>query len=430
MMRCRAATCTDGVANGTETDIDCGGGACPTCGPGQRCSMASDCSGGGCDGGLCGAVPLFGARAPRAVDAGTNPRDLAVADLDGDGKLDIAITNQDSWDISLNWGAGGGFFVVPGAVQVSGINGNPGGQAIAVGDFDGDGKLDLSVPRSHAIGCCGGGRYECVATLVRNAGSRNWFGAADFTSPPSGCSTRAWAGKINNDTKDDVFFGGDIGGYGGSVDGLAYVWYGATAALGPTVVLGQSVPNAGGLYVTGGDLNRDGNNDLVTRNATASNVQIWLNDGTGHFPDAGTSTFGVAAGGGDVIVALVNGDSNPDLIIGSDTANRVGVAMGVGDGTFLAPVSYVAPSAHGVAFGDVTGDGVPDIVAGGQGVIVLEGVGDGTFKPYQAYVTGYRLYKTILGDFDGDGKLDVVAITNTCGGCVTGQGATLFLNGP
>ncbi|MCB9593385.1 MAG: hypothetical protein H6719_11695 [Sandaracinaceae bacterium] len=49
-MTCNAPTCSDGVLNGTETDIDCGGGTCSPCDPGDICRRASDCSSGVCDG--------------------------------------------------------------------------------------------------------------------------------------------------------------------------------------------------------------------------------------------------------------------------------------------------------------------------------------------------------------------------------------------
>ena len=44
------ATCADGIANGRETDVDCGGPSCPACGVGQGCSAGGDCSSGTCDG--------------------------------------------------------------------------------------------------------------------------------------------------------------------------------------------------------------------------------------------------------------------------------------------------------------------------------------------------------------------------------------------
>ncbi|MDC0718320.1 hypothetical protein [Nannocystis bainbridge] len=45
--------CFDGIINGAETDLDCGGPVCPPCGPGQQCSGPWDCAGGLCEAGLC-----------------------------------------------------------------------------------------------------------------------------------------------------------------------------------------------------------------------------------------------------------------------------------------------------------------------------------------------------------------------------------------
>src|SRR5205823_3728276 len=46
-------TCSDGVKNGTETDVDCGGTSCPKCANGKVCSLATDCSSGNCSAGVC-----------------------------------------------------------------------------------------------------------------------------------------------------------------------------------------------------------------------------------------------------------------------------------------------------------------------------------------------------------------------------------------
>jgi hypothetical protein len=49
-----AASCFDGIQNGTETDTDCGGGTCPTCAPGRKCLVGTDCVSGVCNAGVCG----------------------------------------------------------------------------------------------------------------------------------------------------------------------------------------------------------------------------------------------------------------------------------------------------------------------------------------------------------------------------------------
>jgi hypothetical protein len=63
------AGCTDGVINGRETDVDCGGGTCPACADGQMCAAASDCVGGECTGGICEGLLTLPACPDMAVDA-------------------------------------------------------------------------------------------------------------------------------------------------------------------------------------------------------------------------------------------------------------------------------------------------------------------------------------------------------------------------
>jgi hypothetical protein len=72
--------------------------------------------------------------------AGTNPRSVAVGDLNGDGILDLAVADQGSNRVSILLGKGDGTFQ---AAQNYSLNFSP--QALAVGDFNGDGKLDLAV---------------------------------------------------------------------------------------------------------------------------------------------------------------------------------------------------------------------------------------------------------------------------------------------
>jgi len=50
---CQAPTCTDGLRNGPETDVDCGGGICVPCAVGRTCQVATDCLSGLCVAGVC-----------------------------------------------------------------------------------------------------------------------------------------------------------------------------------------------------------------------------------------------------------------------------------------------------------------------------------------------------------------------------------------
>jgi hypothetical protein len=67
---CQASTCTDGVPNGAETDLDCGGGSCPGCPTGDGCFLSSDCAVGGCSGGVCQPPCTSGTECPSGVCTG------------------------------------------------------------------------------------------------------------------------------------------------------------------------------------------------------------------------------------------------------------------------------------------------------------------------------------------------------------------------
>jgi hypothetical protein len=67
---CQAPTCTDGIQNGGETDLDCGGGACPGCATGEACFLSTDCASGGCSGGVCQPGCTSGAQCPSGVCTG------------------------------------------------------------------------------------------------------------------------------------------------------------------------------------------------------------------------------------------------------------------------------------------------------------------------------------------------------------------------
>ena len=100
--------------------------------------------------------------------------------------------------------------------------------------------------------------------------------------------------------------------------------------------------------------------------------------------------------------------------------------LGLGDGTFQAPVNYAVDGVT-VRVGDLNGDGIPDLILSGDGVgpgiRYMLGTGDGTFRPALSFTSDFTLYASAplsLADFNRDGKLDVAAIS--------GAGVVTFLN--
>ncbi len=153
-----------------------------------------------------------------------------------------------------------------------------------------------------------------------------------------------------------------------------------------------------------------------------------------------------------IAVADVNHDGKPDLLVGNqcgsdpscDGNGSVGVLLGNGDGTFQAAFTYdsAGHTITSVAVGDVNGDGKPDLILTNAcktqsdcdiGVVsVLLGNGDGTFQVAVTYESGGQsAASVVVGDVNGDGKLDLV-VANSCVSsvnCSSGSVGVLLGNG-
>jgi hypothetical protein len=166
-----------------------------------------------------------------------------------------------------------------------------------------------------------------------------------------------------------------------------------------------------------GDFNGDGKQDVAVANSGSGNVSILLGNGDGTFQPAVNYNVASAA---FLAIGDLNGDHKLDLVIANGSANSVSILLGNGDGTFQNPVPYtVGNAASFVTVGDFNGDGKPDLLVSAATVgsspavlSVLIGNGDGTFQSAVhtavAACQGCAINPIVaLGDFNGDGHLDV-----------------------
>ncbi|PWT84751.1 MAG: hypothetical protein C5B58_04220 [Acidobacteria bacterium] len=162
--------------------------------------------------------------------------------------------------------------------------------------------------------------------------------------------------------------------------------------------------------VVAGDFNGDGTLDLAVANAGSNSVRVLLGNGDGTFKAALNSSV---LGPGSLVVGDFNGDGKLDLAV---TNTGVSILLGNGDGTLRAPVNYATGnSPTSVVVGDFNRDGKLDLAVANSGasngvgsVSVLLGRGDGTFNPAVNYSGGFGSLSLAVGDFNRDGKLDLV----------------------
>ena len=376
--------------------------------------------------------------APVAYAAGTTPTAVVTADFNRDGRLDLAVSNFNSSDVSILLANGDGTFQ---AARSYGTYYSP--YSLAVGDFNGDGKLDLVASGVDLVAAGlhgrGGGGAEFIVLLGNGDGS---FHQDRVTYTDGSASRDVAVGDFNSDGKLDLAVAGfdqaTSPHYGGYYDLIYYPGNPATSEV--TVLLGHgdgtfaasSSFDLGGepdYDVATGDFNGDGKPDVVWTDSDMNAVGELLGDGDGTF-QATAQYFGADFNPGSVTVADLNGDGRPDLTVANFYAG-VSVLLGNGDGTFQTRNYRDVASPTAAAVADFDGDGKPDLVTANyfdDSVGVFLGNGDGSFLSPQFYAAGSGPARLVAGDFNGDGRPDLAVADSSAGVSVllnTGDGGPL-----
>ena len=256
---------------------------------------------------------------------------LAVADLNGDGFLDVVASALDAPDFNILPGNGDGTFDAPIVVStVADVN------EVHSMDADGDGDNDLAVSLPSVD----------QVQVFNNGGNFQFTPGAQATVPdPRGLAIADY----NLDGRPDI---------GATSDDPAGVRVILNLPAGLTLA-GEGETASRGFSAASGDFNADGRPDLATIELDDL-LSVWYGDGSGEISQpqqfqADTETF-------QVIAANLNGDNHTDIAVATRESGRVNVFIANAEGSFNRLPSLNSPLSISVAAGDVNGDGINDLI--------------------------------------------------------------------
>ncbi len=342
---------------------------------------------------------------------GTRPQSVAIGDLDGDGKPDLAVANNSSGTVSVfrNTSSSGSIAASSFAAKVDFTAGSS-PISVAISDLDGDGKPDLATANANSSNVS-------VFRNTSTADSVSFATKVDFSTGSN--PTSVAIGDVDGDGKPDLAVANN-GSNSVSVLRNTGTAAGSVSFAAKTDFTTGSAPRS----VAIGDVDGDGKPDLAVANFDINTVSVLRNTSTA----AGTVSFAAKVDftTGDsprsVVIGDLDGDGKLDLAVANNPSNSSSMSVLRNTGTAVGTVSFAAKtdfptgnSPRSVAIGDLDGDGKPDLAtanANSNNVSVLRNTGSSgtvSFAAKTDFTTGDFPLSVAIGDLDGDGKPDLAA---------------------
>jgi hypothetical protein len=337
----------------------------------------------------------------------TSPVAIAVGDFNRDGKMDIVTASvTEGPEVQVFLGNGDGTFRVPTAYDVG-----QGTGPLAVADLNHDGNLDIVV----ANGACPDGVCTDEVSVLLGNGDGTFQDPVSYAVPADVGSLVL--GDFNGDGKLDIAMTNRAINSASACDCIGVLLGNGDGTFQEPAIItyppaGYPEALAAGYFKAGGRM------DLAVTLGfeTTDKIQILLGNGDGTFTPG--EIYDLAPESISIVAADFRNDHKTDLAVAEFEGMGVAVLLGNGDGTFEQPAVYNVGTASAVAAADLSNNGILDLVVASDypagSATVFKGKGDGTFQGPVAYSAGQFPWAIAIADFNRD-RLPDVALLDTTG---------------
>lgn len=303
------------------------------------------------------------------VDGTTSSSSISVADINGDGKLDLVVLNGNSFSILRNTSAGVGNIAF--APKVEFATGTVNASAVAIGDLDGDGKADLAITNTE------GAKVSIFRNTSTGAGNISYAPKVEFATVVGPISISI--GDLDGDGKADIAVAGGSGnralsllrntGTGpGNISYAAGLDYGGELGFDP-------------ISMSLGDLDNDGKDDLAIVSRGSDRMTILRNKGFGPGNIQYENGLSFATGSYPTSVSMgdLDGDGKVDLVVTNSNLSTYetkiftvsvfkNTTLSSGNIVYAPKIDYATEEyPWSASIADLNGDGKPDLAVANFG---------------------------------------------------------------